>query len=197
MTRYASGLIVGRFDPPHLGHSLLISRAAETTDQTVVFVNSGPRDAVPGRLRAAWLAELHPEATVIEVVHELPTDFGDEALWQRWIELFRERWPLPAGPDVVCSSDPYVAELARRLGADAVVVDADRSAVPVSASMVRADPVAHLHHLAPPVRAWVEDNWLSSTRVRPAGGRSAGTAWGPSSRPDRSPSPPRRRRRRR
>jgi hypothetical protein len=41
-----------------------------------------------------------------------------------------------------------------------VVVDAARATVPVSASMVRAEPAAHLHLLAPPVRAWVEREWL-------------------------------------
>lgn len=160
VTKYATGLIVGRFDPPHLGHSFLIEQAAARCDRAVVFVNSGRRDAVPGAQRAAWLAELHPEVTVIEVVHDLPTNFGDEALWQRWIDLFRDRWPLPDGPDVVCSSDHYVTELARRLGAEPLVVDAERQEVPISASKVRADPGAHLDHLAPPVRAWVEENWL-------------------------------------
>ena len=126
-----------------------------------MYVNSSAaRDRAPGSLRAAWLAELHPEVRVIEVVHDLPTDFGDEALWRRWIELFREHWPFERGPDVVCSSDPYVAELARRLGAEPVVVDAERTTVPISATMVRADPAAHLEMLAPPVRAWVEANWV-------------------------------------
>ena len=97
---------------------------------------------------------------MIEVVHDLPTDFGDEALWRRWIELFRARWPFERGPDVVFSSDRYVDELARRLGAEPDVVDADRVTVPVSATMVRENPAAHLHRLAPPVRAWVEQNWL-------------------------------------
>ena len=97
---------------------------------------------------------------MVEVVHDLPTDFGDEELWQRWIELFRARWPYEHGPDVVFSSDPYVDELARRLGAEPVVVDADRVTVPVSATMVRENPAAHLDRLAPPVRAWVEENWL-------------------------------------
>jgi HTH-type transcriptional regulator, transcriptional repressor of NAD biosynthesis genes len=155
-----SGLIVGRFDPPHLGHSYLIERAGSRCEPLVVFVNSGPRDAVPGALRAGWLAELHPDVTVVEVVHELPTDFGDEALWQRWIDLFRAHWPFERGPDIVFSSDRYVAELGRRLGAEPVVIDADRVTVPVSATMVRENPAAHLHRLAPPVRAWVEQNWL-------------------------------------
>jgi cytidyltransferase-like protein len=157
---YRSGLIVGRFDPPHLGHSYLIEEAARQCDRLVVFVNSGPADAVPGELRAGWLADLHPDVTVVEVVHELPTDFGDEGLWQQWIDLFRVNWPLGNGPEVLFSSDRYVRELAGRLGAEARVVDAERTTVPISATMVRTDPAAHLDRLAPPVRAWVEAEWL-------------------------------------
>lgn len=159
--RAGSALVVGRFDPPHLGHSFLIERAAERCERVAVYVNSGPRDAAPGRLRAAWLAELHPQAVVVEVVHDLRTNFADEALWQRWIDLFRAHWPFGDGPDVVCSSDPYVAELARRLGAEPVVVDADRATVPISATMIRRDPAAHLDMMAPPVRSWVEANWVA------------------------------------
>ena len=103
---------------------------------------------------------MHPRVTVVELVHDLPTDFGDEVLWQRWIDLFRARWPLDGGPDVVFSSDPYVAELARRLGAVAVIVDAERLTVPISATLIRESPSAHLDYLAPPVRAWVEANWM-------------------------------------
>jgi cytidyltransferase-like protein len=159
--RYATGLIVGRFDPPHLGHSHMIARALERTGRLVVFVNTrADRDAAPGELRAAWLRELHPEALVVEVRHQLDTDFADEELWARWMALFREHWPLGSGPDVVFSSDGYVSPLAERFGAVAVSVDPDRTTVPVSATMVRTDPAAHLHRLAPPVRAWVEANWV-------------------------------------
>jgi cytidyltransferase-like protein len=158
----ATGLVVGRFDPPHLGHSLLIDTAATHCTELVVFVNSGPRDAVPGHLRATWLAELHPAVRVREVRHDLHTDFADEDLWRQWMALFRAHWPLSQGPHVVLSSDAYVDELARRFGATSRVVDADRVAVPVSATMIRRDPAAHLHHLATPVRMWVQANWLGS-----------------------------------
>jgi HTH-type transcriptional repressor of NAD biosynthesis genes len=154
------GLIVGRFDPPHLGHSFMIDWAAERCDALVVFVNSSAeRDTAPGELRARWLAELHPDVTVIELRHALATDFDDEDLWAKWIALFRDHYPSAEGPDVVFSSDEYVVELARRLGAEHVVVDADRTTVPISATQVRNDPAAHLDRLAPPVRAWVEANW--------------------------------------
>ncbi|MGB0114718.1 MAG: adenylyltransferase/cytidyltransferase family protein [Ilumatobacteraceae bacterium] len=157
----ATGLIVGRFDPPHLGHSYMIGWAAERCERLVVFVNSSAaRDTAPGDLRAAWLAELHPDVVVIEVRHQLGTDFDDEELWAEWMALFTSRWPHDDGPHVVFSSDEYVVELARRFGADHAVVDADRVTVPISATQIRDDPAAHLDRLAPPVRAWIEANWL-------------------------------------
>ena len=151
---------MGRFCPPHLGHSHLISSAAAQVDRLVVFVNTRDGEVVPGELRAEWLAELHPDVTVVEVRHDLETDFDDDDLWQRWIALFKARWPLDEGPDVYFSSEAYGAEIARRLGARAVDVDPDRIVVPISASMIRAEPRAHLDQLAPPVRTWVEAHLL-------------------------------------
>jgi NadR type nicotinamide-nucleotide adenylyltransferase len=156
-----TGLIVGRFDPPHLGHSHMIEWSAQRCDLLVVFVNTSPdRDTTPGHLRAQWLTDLHPTVTVIELRHRLATDFEDEQLWAKWMALFTESWPHAHGPHAVFSSDAYVVELARRFGAEHVVVDAERTTVPISATQIREDPRAHLHHLAPPVRAWVETNWL-------------------------------------
>lgn len=156
------GLIVGRFNPPHLGHSWMIEWAAARCERLVVFVNTTDGEVVPGHLRAGWLDELHPDVTVVEVRHDLWNDWADEELWARWMALFRDRWPLDGdGPDVVFSSDHYVGELARRFGAVAVVVDPDRVNVPISATLVREAPAEHLHRLAPAVRAWVEANWLS------------------------------------
>jgi hypothetical protein len=138
----------------------MVEWAGARTDRLVVFVNSrADRDAAPGELRSQWLQELHPDVRVVEVRHRLDTDWGDEDLWRRWIELFRSHWPYETGPHAVFSSDPYVSPLADRLGAVAVAVDPDRATVPVSATMVRSEPSAHLHRLAPSVRAWVEANW--------------------------------------
>src|SRR5262249_4771744 len=136
-SRPATGLIVGRFNPPHLGHSFMIEWAAERVDRLVVFVNTRDGELVPGDKRAAWLAELHPNVTVIEVRHDLDTNFGDEALWERWMDLFHSRWPYDDGPDVLFSSDAYVDELASRFGAESVVVDPGRSTVPISATQIR------------------------------------------------------------
>lgn len=159
--RYQTGLIVGRFCPPHLGHRFVIGWAAQRCERLVVFVNTRNGEVVPGQLRAQWLQEMTPEATVVEVNHDLDTNFDDEELWARWIDLFRSKWPFPGdGPHAVFSSDFYIDELARRLGAEPVVVDPDRSAVPISATLIREYPAEYLDYLAPSVRAWVEENWV-------------------------------------
>jgi cytidyltransferase-like protein len=158
--RFATGLIVGRFNPPHLGHSYMIDWAAGRADELVVFVNTRDGELVPGELRAAWLSALHPDVTVIEVRHQLDNNFDDEVLWLKWMALFRSHWPLGSGPHAVFSSDPYIGELARRFGATPVVVDPDRAAVPISATQIREAPADHLDRLAPAVRAWVQANLL-------------------------------------
>lgn len=60
------------------------------------------------------------------------------------------------GPvDAVFSSEPYGAELARRLGARNVCLDMARDLVPVSGTAVRRDAAAYWSLLAPPVRCWL------------------------------------------
>ena len=155
---FDTGLIVGRFHPPHVGHSWFIEEAAKRCRRLVVFVNTREGETVPGQLRAGWLADLHPHVTVRQVAHNLDTNWNDEELWNEWIALFRSHWPHDAGPHAVFSSDPYVDELARRLGAQAVIVDEPRVNVPISATQIRNDPLGNLGMLAPSVREWVETN---------------------------------------
>ena len=159
MSLAPTGLVIGRFIPPHLGHSHLIAEAISQVDRLVVMVNSRDGEPVPGDLRATWLAELHPLARVVEVRHDLDTDFNDAELWARWVALFSSHWPYADGPHIVFSSEPYGSELGRRMGARSVVVDGDRATVPISGTLIRAQPREHLDYLAPVVRAWVEENW--------------------------------------
>lgn len=158
---YSTGLIVGRFDPPHLGHSHMIDWAAQRTARLVVYVNSSfARDTVPGELRATWIAEAHPNVEVRVVRHSLATDWNDDDLWSEWIQLFRDHWPHEIGPHAVFASDGYVSEIADRLDAEPVTVDPDRATVPISATEIRDEPAAHLDKVTPRVRQWIESNWL-------------------------------------
>jgi NadR type nicotinamide-nucleotide adenylyltransferase len=152
------GLVIGRFHPPHRGHKHLIDTAADQVDSltVVAFGRTGEEPSI--ELRGGWLAAIHPQphVRVVPLLRDRRTDFADPALWEEWMLDIRAA-AGPSGPvDVVFSSEPYGSELARRLGAAEVVVDGERSTVPISGTRIRADPLAHLDFLEPVVRAWYE-----------------------------------------
>ena len=162
--RFRSGIIVGKFLPPHAGHHHLIEVAQAACAQLTIVLFGKAAEPIPIEARRSWLAHEHPGVRVVAAVDEHPVDYGDDATWAHWVDatlaLYRTgddgggaRYGIASGPDVVFSSEPYGAELARRLGAACVTVDVDRSRHPVSGTLVRADPLAAWEHLRPRVRA--------------------------------------------
>jgi NadR type nicotinamide-nucleotide adenylyltransferase len=149
----ATGLILGKFLPPHAGHVHLVRAALAEVERLTILCCSLRREPIPGALRHAWMRELFPEADVVHVDEELPQEPAeDPRFWERWIAAVRR--VVPRGPDLVFTSEDYGDELARRLGARHVCVDRARAQVPISGTSVRRDPLAAWPHLPPPVRAY-------------------------------------------
>lgn len=141
-----TGFVVGKFYPPHRGHKHLITTARAQVDHLIVMLCHHPSQTIPGELRKAWLEELHPDCDVRLVPDELDDDS------QQWADFTRAY--LGFAPDVVFSSEDYGPRFAALLGARHVMVDRARSQVPISATMVRAQPLRHLAMLEPCVRAY-------------------------------------------
>jgi HTH-type transcriptional repressor of NAD biosynthesis genes len=148
----ATGLVIGKFMPPHAGHLRLIAAAQAQVGQLYVVVFSKSHEPILGAVRLAWLCELLPGARVLHVDREGPVDFDDPDAWNYWVSAIRE--VLPRDPDLVFSSESYGAELALRLGAQHVLVDPARSQVPISATQIRERPLAHWGFIPPPVRPY-------------------------------------------
>ncbi len=147
-----TGLIIGKFLPPHRGHHYLIDYARARVDQLTLILFSKAAEPIPGWRRAGWLRELYPTVPVRHITDEHPMDFASDAVWQLWVASIRRVYPH--GPDLVFSSEAYGAELARRLGARSILVDVARQEVPISGSLIRAEPLAYWDSLAPCVRAY-------------------------------------------
>jgi len=154
------GLVLGKFYPPHAGHHLLVRTASRVCERVTVVVMAASVESLPLDLRVSWMREVHaaqPNVRVAGIGDDLPIDYEDDAIWTGHVGLVREALARAdaAAPavDAVFTSEPYGAELARRLGARSVLVDLDRSLLPVSASAVRAAPVAYWSYLAACVRA--------------------------------------------
>jgi len=169
------GLIVGKFYPPHRGHQYLIDQAAGRCTQLTVLVMAAACESIPLAARVEWLRAACaglPGVTVLGVRCDAPVDYTDEAIWTAQVAIMRaalEGGGIP-GPDVVFSSESYGGELATRLGAEPVCVDASRAAVPVRASRIRAGLAAGWDDLIAPARAGL------AARVVLVGAESTGTS---------------------
>lgn len=146
-----TGMVLGKFLPPHLGHVYLCEFARSYVDELCVVVGTLKREPIPGALRHRWMTELVPGARVVHLDEELPQDPSEHPeFWRLWKEALGR--VLPFRPGYVFASEAYGAPLAQALGAAFVPVDLARTAVPVSGTMIREDPMAHWDFLPRCVR---------------------------------------------
>jgi HTH-type transcriptional regulator, transcriptional repressor of NAD biosynthesis genes len=146
MKRFSTAVVIGKFYPPHRGHKHLIDTASAQSEHVTVFVCDEDGQTISGAQRAIWLREIHPNADVRVVRSPLAPD--DSPGWaQATID-----W-LGYAPAAVFTSEEYGDRYAALMGSTHVSVDADRRTVPISGSIIRADPLRHLDALEPCVRA--------------------------------------------
>ena len=140
-----TGVVIGKFYPPHRGHKFLIETAAAQVDHLTVIVCDHPAQTIPAPLRAEWLREIHPNVTVVTTPDDEPDE--PEPWARRTIEI------LGVPPDVVFTSESYGDGYARAMGCRHVLVDPSRTTVPISGTQVRQDPWASWDYLEPCVLA--------------------------------------------
>ena len=146
MKPYATGLVIGKFLPPHRGHHYLIDTASAQSERLFVVVCEHPEQEIPARVRVACLRERHPEAEILVVPDVVAAD--DSAGWAEYT-----RRTLGFAPAAVFTSEDYGDPYAAALGAQHVLVDRARRTIPCSGTMIRRDPLAHLEWLSPFMRA--------------------------------------------
>jgi HTH-type transcriptional repressor of NAD biosynthesis genes len=184
VSAFRHGLVIGKFYPPHAGHHFLIRSAAEVCERVTVVVMAADVESIPLATRVEWLREAHaerPAVDVVGVVDNLAVDYESEEAWVGHVALMRKaiRGGVHGGTtggsgpgvevDAVFTSERYGGELARRFGAADVRLDVGRATYAMSATKVRADPIAAWSALEPPVRAWF------AKRVVVVGAESTGT----------------------
>ncbi|MFF3674298.1 AAA family ATPase [Streptomyces sp. NPDC002120] len=167
MRRHGHGLVLGKFYPPHAGHHHLVRTAQDQCERLTVLVCAASVESVPLADRVAWMREAHPGAQVVGAVDDIPVDLHDPAIWEAHMAVFRSA--VPGRVDAVFTSEEYGGELARRFGAEEVLVDRERTLFPVSGTAVRRDPVGSWEFLGPAVRAAL------TRRVVVLGAESTGT----------------------
>ena len=160
---YKKGLVIGKFYPPHRGHKYLIDTAKSQCEELVVILCWKRSETIPGNMRAEWLKKIHPNVYV-KVVEDNKLADDDSQGWAKFtLDV------LGYVPDVVFTSESYGDPYASFMGAIHVLVDRDRTFIPITATMVRSNPLEYAKFLEPCVRAYFA--W----RVCVAGAESTGT----------------------
>ena len=150
-----SGLIIGKFLPPHRGHKYLIDFARNYVDRLTVLVCSTNAEPISGELRYQWMKQEFPDVNVIHVADENPQEpkgDGDRQFWQAWHDsIFRA---VPAGADYLFASEQYGLKLAEVLGMKFLPVNIGRELVAASGTAVRKGPIQNWDCILPSARPY-------------------------------------------
>ena len=163
MFKFKHGLVVGKFYPPHRGHKYLIDTALSQCEELTVILCWKKNETISGLLRATWLQKIHPTAHV-KVVEDNKLDDDDSEGWAKFTLSI-----LGYVPDAVFTSEAYGDPYASFMGTTHVLVDKERTFIPISATIVRKNPLASAKFLDPCVRAYF------ARRVCVLGAESTGT----------------------
>jgi NadR type nicotinamide-nucleotide adenylyltransferase len=150
------GLTLGKFAPLHRGHQLLIETALAEMDEVIVMVYDCPETTdVPLSVRANWVRQLYPTVKVIEA-WDGPTEIGDTPAIKQAHETYVLRQLQGQRVTHFYSREFYGEHMSMALGAANRLVDwtpqstwETRTAVPISATQIRANPYGHRQFLHP------------------------------------------------
>jgi HTH-type transcriptional regulator, transcriptional repressor of NAD biosynthesis genes len=160
---FSHGLVIGKFYPPHRGHKYLIDKARSECKKVTVILCYKPTETISGYLRAQWIQRIHPDVQVM-LIEDTKLADDDSAGWAKFT-----LGVLGHAPDAVFTSEAYGDPYASFMGCVHVLVDRDRTHVPISATMVRSDPMRYAEFLEPCVRAYF------ARRIIVIGAESTGT----------------------
>ncbi len=170
--RFGLGLVVGKFAPLHLGHEWLIKQAALQCNRLLILSFANPEyDRCDAPTRRRWLAKRFPEheafvinttwlkqtCTRLEIdVRPIPANDSDDDEQQNFLAWILKD-VLRRAPDAIFCSESYATTcavvLTKALGHNlkAMIMDLDRSQMPVSATQIREDPHGQRRWMSPEV----------------------------------------------
>lgn len=144
------GLMLGKFAPLHKGHQMMMEIALKEMDEVIVVIYDWPVTSIPLNVRANWIRKLYPAIEVIEA-WDGPDGYSNERAHEVKEEQYILRVLHGRKIDAFYSSEFYGDHMSKALGATDRRIDEARQAVPVSGTLVRAEPWHYREYVDPVV----------------------------------------------
>jgi len=143
-----TGMLLGKFMPPHQGHIYLANFAQSYVDELCIVVGSLKDEPIEGKLRFQWIKDMFPNCHVVHLTDENP-QYPEEHpdFWQIWHDSLINI--MPWKPDYVFAGEDYGTPLAKVLGSEFIPSNMGRDIVPISATMIRNNPMQNWDYIAP------------------------------------------------
>jgi HTH-type transcriptional regulator, transcriptional repressor of NAD biosynthesis genes len=146
-----TGMVLGKFLPPHKGHLYLAEFAANFVDTLYIVVGTLECEPISRELRYQWMQQLLPNCIVLHLKDENPQDPSEHPdFWDIWKNSLQSI--LPEQPDLVFASEDYGYKLAEILNAQFIPVDLNRNNLAVSGTDIRNSPHENWQFIPWPVR---------------------------------------------
>lgn len=141
------GVVIGKFYPFHKGHEYMIKEASKHVERLYVLPCFTDGETIPIQVRQEWVQDFvdnnrddlfSKEVIVDKVIDQLPSSSdgrtSDYKVSEAWAKYLKNRFP-----DLThfIGSEPYIEMMADAVGADSIIVDLDRTNVPISATKIR------------------------------------------------------------
>lgn len=170
------GVVFGSFAPLHQGHLDLIMRAKKENDGGCVVIVCGyngdkGEPAMPHDKRYRYVREFFADDDLVAVYAINDTEIGIDNYpygWIGWMAEFENIWDKAvvkgeSTPDRIwyVGDGPYYHDLTKRMHEKAVLVDrTNLYANPISATMIRNNPIKHWDKITFPFRRVFSTNIL-------------------------------------
>lgn len=154
---FNSGVIIGKFLPPHLGHEYLIRFGLSSVNKLTVLVDNTPNQTILPEQRKAWLDELFAKEIaekqlVIkcfdEVTPQEPHEHPD--FWNYWKQIMLDK--IGYQPDCLIAGMEYGIKLADTIGCYFLPHDITRSGINICATVIRENPYEYWDKIIEPAK---------------------------------------------
>lgn len=148
-----TGMLLGKFLPPHKGHMYLIDFAKNFVDELTVVIGSLESEPIDGYLRYQWLKELQPDVNIVHLTEELPQEPSEHPdFWNIWRNALNNI--LPYKPDYIFASEDYGHRLAQELEGIFIPVNKQRDVIKVSGTKIRENPFGYWDYIPDVVKPY-------------------------------------------